>query len=341
MDSLTQLLTGAVIAAAIVPRRHRRAALAAGAALGTLPDLDVIPLSLFNDNPIIKMTVHRSISHSLLLLPLVAILIWWFCRSRTYSRTSEAPKRWFWAIFLALVTHPILDCFNVYGTWLFWPFGEQAIVWGNMFVIDPLFTLPLLLGALWALLWPQARVSQKVLLGSLALSGVYLAWSFAAQMYVSQKVDAQLSQMHLDSAPRLIGATPLNTLLWQVVIQTPDGLLSGDYSLLQDAVDQPIAFVKIKSDIDALKAAEHWQSVQRLKRFNQGFQIATVQNNQLIISDARMGRYPNYTFNFVIGQWQNGQWQELAMPEQNQNRVDVAQEWTYLKQRIWGVKHDY
>lgn len=337
MDSLTQLLTGAVIAAAIVPRRHRRAALAAGAALGTLPDLDVIPLNLLNDNPVIKMTVHRSVSHSLLLLPFVALLIWWFCRRQANSRTSEAPKRWFWAIFLALVTHPILDCFNVYGTWLFWPFGEQAIVWGNMFVIDPMFTLPLLLGALWALLWPQAWVSQKVLLGSLALSALYLAWSLAAQMYVWQKVDAQLSQMNLQDAPRLIGATPLNTVLWQVVVMTPEGLLSGDYSLLQDDANEPIAFVKVSSDVQALKAAEHWASVQRLRRFNQGFQIATVQNNRLIISDVRMGRYPNYTFNFVVGQWQNGQWQELAVPEQKQNRADVPQEWAYLQQRIWGV----
>ena len=46
MDSLSQIVLGGALAAAIAPAGHRRAALLAGAALGTLPDLDslVIPL---------------------------------------------------------------------------------------------------------------------------------------------------------------------------------------------------------------------------------------------------------------------------------------------------------
>ena len=46
MDSLTQIVLGASVAAAVVPAAHRRAALLAGAALGTLPDLDGIPVAL-------------------------------------------------------------------------------------------------------------------------------------------------------------------------------------------------------------------------------------------------------------------------------------------------------
>ena len=47
MDSLSQIVLGGAIAAAIVPARHRRAALLAGAALATLPDLDSLPIRLF------------------------------------------------------------------------------------------------------------------------------------------------------------------------------------------------------------------------------------------------------------------------------------------------------
>ena len=47
MDSLTQIALGSAVAALIAPARHRRAALIAGGVLGTLPDLDVIPLSIF------------------------------------------------------------------------------------------------------------------------------------------------------------------------------------------------------------------------------------------------------------------------------------------------------
>ena len=71
MDSLTHLFYGGAIAAAIAPARHRRAALLAGAALNTLPDLDVLPLAFFDD-PVVRLTWHRSLTHSWLVLPLVA-----------------------------------------------------------------------------------------------------------------------------------------------------------------------------------------------------------------------------------------------------------------------------
>ena len=41
MDSVTQLVVGATVSAVCVPAQHRRRALGLGAALGTLPDLDV------------------------------------------------------------------------------------------------------------------------------------------------------------------------------------------------------------------------------------------------------------------------------------------------------------
>ena len=44
MDSLTQIVLGAAVAASIAPPRHRRAALLAGAALGATVDL--LPLTL-------------------------------------------------------------------------------------------------------------------------------------------------------------------------------------------------------------------------------------------------------------------------------------------------------
>ncbi|HOZ23786.1 MAG TPA: metal-dependent hydrolase, partial [Thermomonas sp.] len=71
MESITHLFYGGVIAAAIAPRQHRRAALLAGMVLNTLPDLDVLPL-LLSDDPIVRMTWHRAATHSWFVLPLVA-----------------------------------------------------------------------------------------------------------------------------------------------------------------------------------------------------------------------------------------------------------------------------
>ena len=145
MDSLTQIVLGGALAAAIAPARHRRAALLAGAALGTLPDLDALPLMLLSDDPIVNMTVHRSFSHSLFVLPLLGIAIWWLFKRFGNGRVAEAPTRWCWAIQLALVTHPLLDAFTVYGTQLWWPLMPPPTMWSSVFIIDPLYTLWLLL----------------------------------------------------------------------------------------------------------------------------------------------------------------------------------------------------
>ena len=120
MDSLSQIVLGGAVAAAVVPASHRRAALVAGAVLGTLPDLDSLPISLFTQDPVALMTWHRSLTHSLLVLPFVAWAIWAFFRKRG-GRVAQVPRAWFWAILLALVTHPLLDAFTVYGTQLWWP----------------------------------------------------------------------------------------------------------------------------------------------------------------------------------------------------------------------------
>jgi inner membrane protein len=45
---------------------------------------------------------------------------------------------------LALVTHPLLDAFTVYGTQLWWPLMPPPTMWSSVFIIDPLYTIWLL-----------------------------------------------------------------------------------------------------------------------------------------------------------------------------------------------------
>ena len=111
MDSLSQIVLGGAVAAAIAPPAHRRAALLAGAALGTLPDLDGLLIARFTSDPIQLMTLHRGASHSLLVLPWVAAFLWWCCR-RLGGRVAAAPRRWFWVMQAVLITHPLLDAFT-------------------------------------------------------------------------------------------------------------------------------------------------------------------------------------------------------------------------------------
>ena len=171
MDSITHLFLGGAIVAAIAPSRHRRAALLAGAALNTLPDLDVFPLALCDD-PVVRMTWHRSATHSWLVLPLVAWAIWSFFRRRG-GRVAASPTRWWWAIFLCLMAHPLIDAFTVYGTQLFWPLPMRPIMWSSLFIVDPLFTLPWLLACVVAWFARGRIPAQRVLVGGIALVIAY------------------------------------------------------------------------------------------------------------------------------------------------------------------------
>ena len=47
--------------------------------------------------------------------------------------------------FAGYATHGLLDACTSYGTQLFWPFSSERVAWNNVSIIDPLFTLPLLL----------------------------------------------------------------------------------------------------------------------------------------------------------------------------------------------------
>lgn len=337
MDSLTQILLGGAVAAAIAPARHRRAALLAGAALGTLPDLDVIPVNLLLDDPIDRMTWHRGPSHSLFVLPLLAWLIWAYFR-RQGGRVSEAPRRWWWAILLALVTHPLLDAFTVYGTQLWWPLPVSPTMWSSIYIIDPMYTIWLLIAciAAWFLRWRPAVHS--VLVAGLALSSGYLAWSLLAKSLVDREASSALATMGLAQAPRLSTPTPFNTLLWRVLVMTPSGYLQGERSLFDG--DAPMRFRAYESDKAAEAEAAHLPSARRLAWFDHGFQRAKVYGDDLVLTDLRMGSEPDYFFNYAVARRdQMGNWQALdpserfTLPGARPRMAQLGRVWA----RIWHV----
>ncbi len=333
MDSLSQIVLGAAVAGALVPARHRRAAMAAGAALGTLPDLDSVPMWFLGLDPVTSMTWHRGPSHSLLVLVPFAALLWWLFR-RTGGRVAEAPRPWFWAITLALVTHPLLDAFTVYGTQLWWPLPPSPAMWSSVFIIDPLYTLPLLVAcivALWQGWRPQAR---RALVAGLALSTAYLGWSLAAKALVEREADAVLAASGLQDAPRFSVPMPFNTLLWRVVVMTPDGFLEGERSLVAD--EGPMVFRAYASDVAAFEAARGLPAVERLAWFNHGFMKAEVREGRLVLSDLRMGAEPDYSFRFIVAERAGDGWRAIR-PEQAawpwQARRRLGEMW----QRIWTM----
>lgn len=333
MDSLTQIVLGGAVAAVAAPAEHRRAALLAGAALGTLPDLDSLPLLLFSDDPVARLTLHRSVSHSLLVLPWVGLAIWAWCRRRG-KRVAAAPRRWWWAIVLALVTHPLLDAFTVYGTQLWWPLPPSPTMWSSLFIVDPLYTLWLLAACLIAWFAPRRRLAQWALVVGLVVSCAYAGWSLLAKSIVEARAQRALAALGLGDAPRLSMPMPGNTVLWRVVAMTPHGYLEGFHSL---AVDRPgIDFCAYRSDRSVLRTVGAIPAVQRLHWFSSGFLAARVVADELHLVDLRMGREPDHFFGFAVARRDSrGHWQPLQPAQRLPAAVGIGTLVGQTWRRLW------
>lgn len=107
MDSATQLILGAAVNVA-----------------GTLHDLDVF---IAHGDPVLNMVLHRAESHVLFWLTLFSLPLSWLV-ARVQEGEWAQWRRWWHALWLALVTHPLLDAFAVYGTQLLLPSSLSARV---------------------------------------------------------------------------------------------------------------------------------------------------------------------------------------------------------------------
>ena len=146
VDSLTQATLGAAVGELVLGKRLGNRAIAWGALFGTLPDLDVLLSPLFDHAG--WLWWHRGPSHSLLVMALASLLL---ARplAKLWRQDKVGPVLAGWFVLLNWSTHVLIDCFTTYGTLVLWPFDDTRIAFNNLFIIDPLFTLPMLISLGW------------------------------------------------------------------------------------------------------------------------------------------------------------------------------------------------
>ena len=339
MDSLSQIALGAAVGVAVMGRRTAVWKAAAwGALAGTLPDLDVL---IDYGEPIANMVMHRGNSHGLFWLTLFSLPL-----ALLVARISgDWPiwRRWWLALWLVLITHPLLDVLTIYGTQLAMPFSNYPYGVGSVFVIDPLYTLPLLVGTVWALV-ARRKVGSGLRANAvgLILSTVYLVWGVAAQQHVSVIARAALQTQGIAAHSVLVTPTPLNTVLWRVVaLSEDDAYYEGFYSLL-DAAPPRIEFAAYPRGKALDAELDRVQGVQRLRAFTKGFYALRQVDGQVHISDLRMGQEPDYAFTFAVASKQDAATAAVpkAVPDQVGGRgggESFSCSLSWLRQRILGV----
>lgn len=327
MDSVSQLALGASIGIVVMGRRTAvwKAALWGGIA-GTLPDLDVL---VDHGDAVLNMVLHRGHSHSLLWTSIAGALLG-VCAARLHGQWLNW-RRWSLAMWLAMATHPLLDAMTVYGTQLLQPFTDEAYGVGSMFIIDPLYTLPLLVGVVLALRRPVAY-GLKWNLRLLAFSSAYLVWSMVAQSWVQSQVQSALRAQGIQAQTLLITPAPLNTVLWRAVVVQGDHYLEGYYSLCDGG--RPVRWTAHLRGSDLMQTQAHHPHVQRMMRFADGLVRLRIENGNLWLTDLRMGQEGAYVFDFDLGPpLAPGQTPPAAV--QHSQRPPVQESLQWLWARMW------
>ncbi len=141
MDPLSQGTVGAAFAQLTANKNNIYKISAVGFLAGLAPDLDVLIQS--STDPILFLEYHRQFTHSLLFIPfgslIVALVLF------PLFKRSMSIKTVYFASLLGYATHGLLDACTSYGTQLFWPFSNERVTWNNISIVDPLFTIPVLI----------------------------------------------------------------------------------------------------------------------------------------------------------------------------------------------------
>ena len=382
MDSLSQFALGAAVGVAVMGRRTAvwKAALWGGV-LGTLPDLDALidhgdPV---RNMVLHRAETHALFWQSLVAVPVAAGLAALMGRSKAAGATpgvpggtatlqapgaqgvavmpgrqspaaaQAAPDRWrdfpHWllTVWLVFVTHALLDAMTVYGTRLALPFSDTPYGVGSIFIIDPLYTLPLLMGLACTLAARGPRRWRWNLAG-LVLSTAYLGWSAAAQQHVEGLVRTQIAReaKRTEAAPVervLVTPTAFNTVLWRVVLMRPDGYEEGFYSLLDGG--RPVRYSAYAHDRALYEQVRGFDAVARIAEFSRGFFRVDERDGVVRITDLRMGQEPAYVFSFAVARRGSAP-QPMIPPQQVGGRgdIDVPAALRWLWRRMGGADID-
>jgi membrane-bound metal-dependent hydrolase YbcI (DUF457 family) len=155
MDTITHGIAGALMGKALfegedlfaLKPMNRARVVTWSLMLGAIfPDIDVLR-DLFSHNPLLLITWHRSITHSLLCMPLWALLLagltCWIVRWRKWESPSFPALTGIYVV--GILSHILLDLATTFGTMIWSPISWVRPAWDILFIVDFTFTGILLL----------------------------------------------------------------------------------------------------------------------------------------------------------------------------------------------------
>jgi len=276
MDSLSQAVLGAAVGEAILGKKLGRTAGFVGAILGTIPDLDVL-LSPFFDS-LERISIHRGYSHSILFCILGAFIAAYIMNRIKWTKAASFWRLWLFA-FMALFTHVLLDAFTSYGTQLLLPFTDWRVSLDSISIVDPFYTVPLLIGTTITMFIRSDDHIRRGLPNTLGLiiSSLYLLFTLANKEHIETVVSDQLQEQGIPFYQMLTVPVSVGNAEWYGVVKDDSLLHMGKYSILKN---NKIEFTSFPINAHLLDAMEP-EVANRLIWFAQGFYTVAEYNGRI------------------------------------------------------------
>lgn len=212
MDPLTHGIIGGTSALLWRQRGRRLAPIPSVAIVGMLggmaPDLDVLIKS--TSDSLLAIQFHRHFTHSLAFIPIGGLFVG--------AGIYPLFKRWlsFWQCVLYAMAgfsmHGLLDAATNYGTHLFWPFTNRRESWSLISIVDPLFTIPLLAGLLYAVIRRRVGMCKVMLI----YAACYLLFGYTQRERATEAMIAHADVRGHEIERYEVKPSIGNNLLWRV-----------------------------------------------------------------------------------------------------------------------------
>src|SRR5690554_6225530 len=205
---------------------------------------------------------HRGFSHSLIFGFLMGPLLGWLLSKSPWSQ-GQSFKLWSQLFLWTIFTHPLLDIFTSYGTQIFLPFSDVRVELNTIFIIDPAYTLPMLIALILIMFYRRdAMRRKKIIYTGMIVSHAYLLFTVLNKfLLVDPALREEIERQNLKVEMVETIPAPFQNFLWQGIIKTPNGYYAGYFNPRRGKVpfdtflyfDRDLALENKLADFDKFK----------------------------------------------------------------------------------------
>ena len=289
MDILTQGLLGGILAQTVAKKEETKLATIVGVFAGLIADADIFIYS--SSDPLLNIEFHRHFTHSLFFIPIgaaIAMALLW-----PFLRKHLSTGRLYLYSLLGYSMSGVIDACTSYGTHLLWPFSDERIAFNIISIIDPVFTLILVITLVYSLRAQHKRIAHI----GLILAVGYMLMGFI-QLHRAQNMATELAMSRGHQMEKyMVKPTLANNVLWRSVYLFEnrfyvDAIRLGVFSENKIFEGESAEKFNLASNFPNLNPSSVlFKDIQRFTSFSDGY-VAFDNTQKNVLGDLRYSMLP-------------------------------------------------